>query len=375
MSKGLEITALSDAGLLGRRVLVADEAAQTRWSYVGLLRAAGARVTEARDGLEALDLARADRPDLILADMAMPGLDGLGLCAALREEPSLDSVPVVLLSDGAPPQAVWGADSACRPLVDAVMAALGSGQEGPSPVRPDPDLAPSEEELSVADSELFVDHVERENARAQSTVAMHREPANHVRRWADAVWRLRASAAPEADGSVSGFGAELSVMSRILGLGFVVLLGATIAVISWRIAVAPDIAPGPPAQTELAGAVSRESAVPEPPPQRIGDRRPPPTARRGIHALSGELRSDVDPTLGILAGQGVLELAGPGDVRAFVDGEEVGPLPLSIALDEGVHRVRYQSDDAVTDRFYYVKPGATRALVVITRPGGFIDAR
>ncbi|MBW2549140.1 MAG: response regulator, partial [Deltaproteobacteria bacterium] len=81
--------------LRGRRVLVAEADAEVRWSYVGALREAGARVIEARDGVHALTLARDDVPDLVLSAMEMPRLDGLGLCAALRREPALDGIPVV----------------------------------------------------------------------------------------------------------------------------------------------------------------------------------------------------------------------------------------------------------------------------------------
>ena len=84
--------------LRGRRVLVADDEAEVRWFYVGVLREAGARVTEARDGVYALELVRDDVPDLVLADIDMPRLDGLELCAAIRRDPALDGVPIVLLS-------------------------------------------------------------------------------------------------------------------------------------------------------------------------------------------------------------------------------------------------------------------------------------
>jgi two-component system chemotaxis response regulator CheY len=56
------------------------------------------RVLEARDGAEALVIARAERPELILADLRLPGLDGLGLCRALRTEVLLRTTPVILLS-------------------------------------------------------------------------------------------------------------------------------------------------------------------------------------------------------------------------------------------------------------------------------------
>ncbi|MGB8332770.1 MAG: response regulator [Polyangiales bacterium] len=88
----------AEQGLRGRSVLVADDEADVRWSYVGILREAGARAIEARDGQQALDLAREELPDLIVADIVMPRLDGPALCAAVRREPLLDGVPVVLLS-------------------------------------------------------------------------------------------------------------------------------------------------------------------------------------------------------------------------------------------------------------------------------------
>jgi len=55
-------------------------------------------VVEARDGVEGLDQAQARRPDLVLADVMMPRMDGLTLCRRLKEEPSLGHIPVVLLT-------------------------------------------------------------------------------------------------------------------------------------------------------------------------------------------------------------------------------------------------------------------------------------
>ena len=93
-----EVPPAAKVNLRGRRVLVAEDESEIRWFYVGVLREAGARVIEARNGVHAVELARGDTPDLVVADTALPRLDGLGLCAALRREPGLDGVPVVLLS-------------------------------------------------------------------------------------------------------------------------------------------------------------------------------------------------------------------------------------------------------------------------------------
>jgi twitching motility two-component system response regulator PilG len=53
---------------------------------------------EAHDGVSALKLARECKPDLVISDVRMPGMDGFELCASLRADPELHAVPVVLLS-------------------------------------------------------------------------------------------------------------------------------------------------------------------------------------------------------------------------------------------------------------------------------------
>ena len=63
-----------------------------------LLTARGFVVDAHGDGLAALDAARRQPPELVLTDVMMPGLDGFGLLAALRADPALGAVPVVLLS-------------------------------------------------------------------------------------------------------------------------------------------------------------------------------------------------------------------------------------------------------------------------------------
>jgi len=57
-----------------------------------------ARVAAARDGNEALRLVQELRPDVVVTDLSMPGMDGLELVAALRSDPMTKNVPVVVLS-------------------------------------------------------------------------------------------------------------------------------------------------------------------------------------------------------------------------------------------------------------------------------------
>jgi DNA-binding response OmpR family regulator len=55
-------------------------------------------ITEARSGEESIDLARRERPDLIVLDMMMPGRSGLEVLGALRRDPELVATPVLMLS-------------------------------------------------------------------------------------------------------------------------------------------------------------------------------------------------------------------------------------------------------------------------------------
>jgi PAS domain S-box-containing protein len=79
------------------RVLVADDNVDMR-QYLSRLLADAYEVEEAADGVAALAAARERLPDLVLADVMMPELDGFGLLRELRAEPRTRTVAVVLLS-------------------------------------------------------------------------------------------------------------------------------------------------------------------------------------------------------------------------------------------------------------------------------------
>ena len=87
----------SAAGASPARVLVADDNADMR-RYLARLLGRHWEVETAPDGAAALATALARPPDLVLADVMMPGLDGFGLLRALREDARTAPVPVVLLS-------------------------------------------------------------------------------------------------------------------------------------------------------------------------------------------------------------------------------------------------------------------------------------
>jgi signal transduction histidine kinase len=79
------------------RVLIADDNSDLR-TFLASLLAPHYEVQAVADGREALAAVRTRKPDLVLSDVMMPNLDGLGLVRALREDPETRTLPVILLS-------------------------------------------------------------------------------------------------------------------------------------------------------------------------------------------------------------------------------------------------------------------------------------
>ena len=76
-------------------VLVVDDRDVDRELLGTLLGQAGYLVLEATSGEEALELAQAERPDLVITDLLMPGMDGYELVRRLRSMPDTDAIPVI----------------------------------------------------------------------------------------------------------------------------------------------------------------------------------------------------------------------------------------------------------------------------------------
>jgi len=83
---------------LATHILLADDNADLRAYVAGILRQFFRTVETVPDGRAALQAARARRPDLIVSDVMMPGLDGFGLVGALRGEEQTRTIPIILLS-------------------------------------------------------------------------------------------------------------------------------------------------------------------------------------------------------------------------------------------------------------------------------------
>jgi Fe-S oxidoreductase len=84
--------------LAGRRILVVDDEADIRVFLTTLLEDAGATTWQARDGNEALLLAREYRPDIITLDLSMEGKDGIETFAELRSDRDLREIPVCVVT-------------------------------------------------------------------------------------------------------------------------------------------------------------------------------------------------------------------------------------------------------------------------------------
>jgi DNA-binding response OmpR family regulator len=81
-----------------RHVLIADDEPNIVISLEFLMKREGHRVSVARDGDAALQAIRAERPDLVLLDVMMPGKSGFEVCQAVRGDESLAGVKILMLS-------------------------------------------------------------------------------------------------------------------------------------------------------------------------------------------------------------------------------------------------------------------------------------
>lgn len=109
-----------------KRILLVDDSRVTRELIKVYLIAKDVELQEAQDGAEALRMIRASPPDLVLADLRMPRLDGYGLCQALQADPRLRKVPVLILTSNRDAEA------------ERRLKAAGARQVLQKPIQPQP---------------------------------------------------------------------------------------------------------------------------------------------------------------------------------------------------------------------------------------------
>lgn len=110
---------------MGKRILVADDEPTARSVVVRCLENAGYSTTTAADGMQAVEAAESQHPDLILLDLLLPRRDGYAVLLELRSRPSTRNTPVVIVS---------GEDGASQAAVARTLGAQGYVGK---PVRPD----------------------------------------------------------------------------------------------------------------------------------------------------------------------------------------------------------------------------------------------
>lgn len=82
----------------GKKILVVEDSATQRKIICKMLVQNGYRILEASDGYEALSIVGHERPDLILLDIIMPGIDGYKVMASIKELPGMANVPIIMLT-------------------------------------------------------------------------------------------------------------------------------------------------------------------------------------------------------------------------------------------------------------------------------------
>jgi two-component system cell cycle response regulator DivK len=96
----------------GPLILVVDDYQDAREMYAEYLQFSGFRVAEARNGNEAVAQARSLRPDLILMDLSLPGMDGWEATRVLKADEATKHIPIVALTGHALAGASEGARKA-----------------------------------------------------------------------------------------------------------------------------------------------------------------------------------------------------------------------------------------------------------------------
>jgi CheY-like chemotaxis protein len=81
-----------------RKILIADDEEDIKVIVQLFLESKGFEIVTAYDGLDAVDKAKSEQPDLVLLDVMMPVIDGFEVCKRLKADPVTADIPIVMLS-------------------------------------------------------------------------------------------------------------------------------------------------------------------------------------------------------------------------------------------------------------------------------------
>ncbi len=89
---------MSESSVEPTRILMVDDYHDNREMYAAYLRFSGFVVEEAMTGTEAIEKAQATRPNLIVMDLSLPGMDGWEATRRLKTDPKTGHIPIVVVS-------------------------------------------------------------------------------------------------------------------------------------------------------------------------------------------------------------------------------------------------------------------------------------
>lgn len=108
-------------GYMPGKILVVEDEKDIADMVKTVLEARGHIVLISDDGMKALDIAKTQRPDVIITDLLMPGITGLELCQRIREDADLRSISLVVITsvseDSSIPDISWKAVANCDEFV------------------------------------------------------------------------------------------------------------------------------------------------------------------------------------------------------------------------------------------------------------------
>jgi twitching motility two-component system response regulator PilH len=101
-----------------QKILIVDDSPTERYFLTDILIKNGFSVSTAEDGEEAMLKIKADKPDLILMDIVMPGQNGFQVTRAITKDPDTQNVPVIICtSKGQETDRIWGLRQGARDYI------------------------------------------------------------------------------------------------------------------------------------------------------------------------------------------------------------------------------------------------------------------
>lgn len=87
-----------DASAGPEKILIVEDEEATRETWTEFFENAGYGVLQAGDGQTALELARTERPSIVLLDLRLPVLDGYQVCQRLKSDPTTSQIPIIMIT-------------------------------------------------------------------------------------------------------------------------------------------------------------------------------------------------------------------------------------------------------------------------------------